>query len=66
MNNWLDAVRLLFEFNANPNVVNKDGCTALYCAAQEGHAAMTRLLVEHGADLNVQDCRRIHGPPRRC
>ena len=65
-NNWLDAVRLLFEFNANPNVVDKRGCTALYCAAQKGHAAMTRLIVEHGADLNVQDCRRIHGPPRRC
>ena len=54
LNNWLDAVRLLFEFNANPNVVDKAGFTALYCAAQCGHAAMTRLLVEHGANLNVQ------------
>ena len=53
-NNWLDAVRLLFEFNANPNVVNKDGMTALFCAAEEGHAAMTRLIIEHGADLNEQ------------
>ena len=54
MNNMLDAVRLLFEFNANPNVVDKSGATALYCAAQEGHAAMTRLLVDHGAALNMQ------------
>jgi hypothetical protein len=54
IHNMLDAVRLLFEFNANPNVVNKNGTTALYGAARKGHAAMMRLLVEHGAGLNVQ------------
>jgi len=33
-NKMLDAALLLFEFSANPNVVNKRGGTALYCAAQ--------------------------------
>ena len=49
VNNSLDFTRLLFEFRANPNVVNKNGGTALHFAAMEGHAAMTRLLVDHGA-----------------
>ena len=58
-NNMLDAVRLLFEYNANPNVVRKIGCTALFYAVQEGHAVMTRLIIEHGADLNKQTTERI-------
>ena len=35
--------------------MSKIGGTALHFAAMEGHAAMTRLLVDHGAALNVQD-----------
>ena len=54
--NWLDSVQLLFEFSANPNVVDKLGSTALHYVAGKGkgHAAMSRLLVDHGALLNVQ------------
>ena len=33
VNNLLDFARLLFEFRANPNVVSKDGGTALHLAA---------------------------------
>ena len=53
--NSLDFARLLFEFRANPNVVNKGDMTALHGAAMRGHLAMMRLLVDHSAALNVQD-----------
>ena len=43
-NNLLDVARLLFEFRANPNVVSKDGVTALHLAATRGVRAARRRL----------------------
>ena len=54
VNDLLDAARLFFEFNANPNVTDKGGGTAVHYAVQEENVALTRLLVKHEADLNVQ------------
>ena len=33
----------------------QDGFTALYCAADDGHIEVMRLLLERGADINSQN-----------
>ena len=66
MNNMLDAVRLLFEFNANPNVVNKNGTTALYGAAQERACCDDAPPRRARSWSQRAGCQRIHSPPRRC
>jgi ankyrin repeat protein len=35
----------------------KDNETALHCAAQYGHAVVVALLLEHGCDPNIRNCR---------
>ncbi len=40
------------------NIINKkdvDGKTAVYYASEKGHNACLQLLIDYGADLNVQD-----------
>ena len=37
----------------------QSGCTALICAARFGHADCVRILVDAGADMNVQAEVRI-------
>ncbi|MCS7478553.1 ankyrin repeat domain-containing protein [Umezawaea endophytica] len=44
------AVRLLVELGFDVNGVTAAGATALHHAAAAGELAITRLLVEHGAD----------------
>ena len=34
-------------------VLTQKGVTALYCASQEGHVIVVRLLLEKGADVNI-------------
>lgn len=48
----LDAVRLLLEQGADPNIRNEAGAPALMWAA--GDLQKARLLVEHGADVNAR------------
>jgi len=37
------------------NKINKDGRTPLFIACQEGHIAIVKYLVDHGANLNRED-----------
>ncbi len=54
-----DVVRLLLDAGEDPNHYNPDGnhshSTPLHQAAWAGHEAVVRLLVEHGARLDIQD-----------
>ena len=36
-------------------VTTQKGVTALYCASQEGHVTVVRLLLEKGVDVNICD-----------
>lgn len=44
------VLKVILNKRANVSVVNDDGCTALHMSAQEGHLAVTKLLVQAGAD----------------
>lgn len=33
------------------------GCTPLMCAAEQGHAALVKMLVQAGSEANTRDCR---------
>jgi ankyrin repeat protein len=36
---------------------NSDQETALHCAAQHGHVDAVQVLLQHGADPNIKNCR---------
>ncbi|KAF9173130.1 hypothetical protein BGX21_003689 [Mortierella sp. AD011] len=44
----LRMAKVLLEMNANPNVYNKDGRSAVVCASFMGFQPMEALLIEHG------------------
>jgi serine/threonine-protein phosphatase 6 regulatory ankyrin repeat subunit B len=46
-NGEVDRVRALLESGANPNLVTKDGCTALMLASRWGHRDCVELLLSH-------------------
>ncbi|KAL3829862.1 hypothetical protein ACJIZ3_018664 [Penstemon smallii] len=48
-----DAVKLLLEHNANPNVKTEDDVTPLLSAVAAGSLACVDLLIEAGSDVNV-------------
>jgi ankyrin repeat domain-containing protein 17 len=53
---FVEAVRLLLEGGANPNIREKETrATPLHYAALHGDADIARLLIEHGAKLNRLD-----------
>ena len=47
--NELKRARLMIDDDANPLVADMGGFSALFFAAQNGHADMCRLLIKHGA-----------------
>lgn len=49
------AVRALLEGGAPVDAANRYGATALFFAADRGHAGIARLLVEAGAALDIED-----------
>ena len=51
----LEAAQILLESGADVNAVGENGWTALHGAAYTGADAMTQLLVERGAKLDVKD-----------
>ena len=50
MRGRLEAVQYLLQRGASVDVPDNDKWTALHCAAYNGHAAVARELVLHGAD----------------
>lgn len=53
--NALDAARVLAESEADLNLQDPDGTTALVLAIVNGHFQLAGMLLEHGADPNVVD-----------
>lgn len=51
----LEAVRVLLEYHANPNLVHKIGGTALHAAVRYNHGPVVEYLLDHGANLNGRD-----------
>jgi ankyrin repeat protein len=52
---YLEAARLCLERGADVNAVNSQGFAAIHGAANRGFDAMVKLLVDHGATLDVKD-----------
>lgn len=50
-----DTVKELIDCGAKINKVDKFGCTPLHYALSLGHVPVIRLLLEYGADVNIQD-----------
>lgn len=48
----MDIAAMLLEYGASAEVESKAGFTPLHLSAQEGHAEMTNLLLEHKSDVN--------------
>ncbi len=48
-------VELLLEHNADPNLQNKNGYTALHMAYWKGNTEIVELLLEHNVDPNLQN-----------
>lgn len=53
--NKTDLVSWLIHQNANLNLQDKNGYTALHFSAQEAHTECTRLLLNNGANPNIGD-----------
>jgi Ankyrin repeats (many copies) len=51
----IEAVKLCLDLGIDPNVVDGDGRTTLHGAAHKGRNEVVRLLVDHGAQLDVRD-----------
>ncbi|GAB4351242.1 MAG: ankyrin repeat domain-containing protein [Candidatus Abyssubacteria bacterium] len=51
------VVELFLAAGMSPDTRDKEGATALMCAAGKGDVDIARLLVEHGADVNVKTKR---------
>jgi ankyrin repeat protein len=56
------VVRALLEAGANANAVSASGETALHLAAKECQLGSIELLLEHGADINMQQRRKSLKP----
>jgi ankyrin repeat protein len=52
--NYTDIARMLMENNADVNVKQQAGATALHSAAQNGNIDLLILLLSHGADVNIR------------
>lgn len=48
----MDIAAMLLEYGASAEVESKAGFTPLHLSAQEGHADMTNLLLEHKSNVN--------------
>ncbi|CAN8097893.1 unnamed protein product [Discula destructiva] len=53
MNSDFDAVRLLLLYRADPNSVDRHGCTPLFSATELGLIEIAMLLIKYGADPNM-------------
>lgn len=55
LNNKLEVVELLLGANANPNLLHRNGQTALMDAVNEGNLPIIQELLVNGADLSICD-----------
>ena len=51
---FYQLAQLLFHNNANPNIQNKNGCTALIFACHNGYYQIVELLLNNGANPDIQ------------
>jgi ankyrin repeat protein len=59
----LAMLDLLQQYGADVNAVATDGCTALTTASSCGQALAIKVLVRHGADVNIHTGARDRAPP---
>jgi ankyrin repeat protein len=57
------GVRQLLQAGVDPNTFDEAGLAALHHAAEKEHLEIVSLLLEHGADVNAQDSRRLGNTP---
>ena len=53
LNDALQQVELLLQFDADPNVPGRSGMTALHMSARAGAVDVVKLLLQKGADLSI-------------
>lgn len=63
---WVEGVRVLLEFNADPNVPAVNGCTALMAACKLCDREVVQALLERGADVNAAATDTGTTPLMRC
>lgn len=59
----MDIATTLLEYGAKASAESKAGFTPLHLSAQEGHADMSNLLIEHQADVNHKAKVKNHSNP---
>ena len=52
--NYTEIVKLFLKHNADVNMLQKDGRTALMRASRSGNTELVKLLLDHNADVNIQ------------
>ena len=57
----LEALKLLLELGADINAIDRQGETAMHCAAYKSAPKIIEFLAERGADLEVWNQRNQHG-----
>ena len=57
------AVKAALAQKANVNAAEADGSTALHWAAYDGQARMTKLLIEHHANIEARESSRSPARP---
>lgn len=57
-----EAAKILLNYGAGPNAINKDGLTPLHHAAGFGHTDLIELLIDSGANTEI-DCGGGDGTP---
>ena len=51
----LEIIKKLFQHNANPNIPDKQGNTPLHLTARQHLLDPSRILIEHGADIDAKN-----------
>lgn len=54
-NGLFDIAKLLLDNEANPNTQQNDGNTPLHLTCLKGDIRLTRLLLQYGANPNIQN-----------
>ncbi len=54
-NRNIEITKLLLEYNANPNIENKNGWTLLHIASKNNSVDIVKLLIDAGADLYIKN-----------